>query len=176
MLTGLGVAQGFSVEAVSLLRLGDRPVSSSSIREALAGGDLEWPTEALGRRFVLDGVVTTGAGRGRGLGFPTANLAVPPRMLLPGEGVYAGKANVNEEASAAAINVGTNPTFGGEPLHAEAYLLDFEGDLIGHPMALEFWKRLRDEMRFESSEDLVRQIKDDVEQTRALVGESRTLE
>jgi riboflavin kinase / FMN adenylyltransferase len=169
VLSDLGAAQGFSVEGVSLFRLDGRPISSSSIREALTKGDLEWPTQALGRRFVLDGVVTTGAGRGKGLGFPTANLAVPPRMVLPGEGVYAGKAYHQGGSFAAAINVGTNPTFGSEPLHAEAFLLDFEDDLIGQPMALEFWERLRDETRFDSAEDLARQIKDDVERTRALV-------
>jgi riboflavin kinase/FMN adenylyltransferase len=169
VLTELGAAHGFSVEAVSLLKLDGRPVSSSSIREALAGGDLAWPTQALGRRFVLDGVVATGAGRGRGLGFPTANLAIPPRMLLPGEGVYAGTAHLGDGSFQAAINIGTNPTFGGEPLHAEAFLIDFDGDLIGQPLALEFWERLRDEKRFDSSEDLTRQIKEDVERTRALV-------
>jgi riboflavin kinase/FMN adenylyltransferase len=170
VLSELGVAQGFSVEAVAVLKIEGRPVSSSSIREALAGGDLDWPTLALGRRFVLDGVVTTGAGRGKELGFPTANLEVAPRMLLPAEGVYAGRATVDDGASyQAAINVGTNPTFGGEPLHAEAFLLDFEGTLIGRPIAVEFWQRLRDEIRFDSPEDLVRQIKEDVERTRALV-------
>jgi riboflavin kinase / FMN adenylyltransferase len=169
MLTDLGAAHGFSVEGVSLLEIDGRPVSSSSIRAALSNGDLEWPTEALGRRYVLDGVVTSGAGRGRGLGFPTANLDVPPRILLPAEGVYAGKALVDGGSYVAAINVGTNPTFGGEPLHAEAFLLDFEGDLIGRPMGLEFWERLRDEARFEAPEDLARQIKEDVERTRALV-------
>jgi riboflavin kinase/FMN adenylyltransferase len=169
VLTKLGVAHGFSVEAVSLLKLDGRPVSSSSIREAVAAGDIEWPTLALGRRYVLDGVVTTGAGRGKGLGFPTANLAVPSRMLLPGEGVYAGRAYVGAGSFPAAINIGTNPTFGGEPLHAEAFLLDFDGDLNGQPLALEFWERLRDETRFDSSEDLTRQIKEDVERTRTLV-------
>jgi riboflavin kinase/FMN adenylyltransferase len=169
LLTDMGAAWAFSVESVSLLKLDGRPVSSSSIREALAGGDLEWPTEALGRRYILDGQVTSGAGRGKGLGFPTANLIVPPRMLLPGEGVYAGKAYVRDRSFLAAINVGTNPTFGGEPLHAEAFLLDFEDDLIGQPIALEFWERLRDETRFDSAEDLARQIKDDVERTRSLV-------
>jgi riboflavin kinase / FMN adenylyltransferase len=169
VLTDLGVVHGFSVEAVSLLKLDGQPVSSSSIREAVAAGDLEWPTLALGRRYVLDGVVTTGAGRGKGLGFPTANLAVPPRMLLPAEGVYAGRAYLGDGSVPAAINIGTNPTFGGEPLHAEAFLLDFDRDLIGQPLALEFWERLRDETRFDSSEDLTRQIKEDVERTRALV-------
>jgi riboflavin kinase/FMN adenylyltransferase len=169
VLTELGAAQEFSVEGVSLLRIEGRPVSSSSIRESLSKGELEWATEALGRRFILDGVVRTGAGRGKGLGFPTANLAVHPRLLLPGEGVYAGRAFVDAGSYPAAINVGTNPTFGSEPLHAEAFLLDFEGDLIDEPIALEFWERLRDERRFDSAEDLSRQIKDDVERTRALV-------
>jgi riboflavin kinase/FMN adenylyltransferase len=157
------------VGGVDLVELNGRPVSSSSIRAALSRGELEWPTEALGRRYVVDGTVTPGAGRGAGLGFPTANLEVPSRMLLPGEGVYAGKAYVGDDSFVAAINVGTNPTFGREPLHAEAFLLDFEGDILGSPMAIEFWTRLRDEVRFESADELARQISDDVERTRALV-------
>jgi riboflavin kinase/FMN adenylyltransferase len=169
VLAELGATLGFSVEGVDLLRIDGRTVSSSSIRDALAGGDLSWPTEALGRRYVVDGVITSGAGRGSGLGFPTANLEVPARMLLPGEGVYAGKAYLGEDSHVAAINVGTNPTFGGEPLHVEAFLLDFDGDLQGSPMAVEFWTRLRDEVRFDSPEALSRQISDDVERTRALV-------
>jgi riboflavin kinase/FMN adenylyltransferase len=169
VLTELGGSRGFAVEGVGLFTIGGRPVSSSSVREALAEGDLDWPTDALGRRYVVDGVVTAGAGRGAGLGYPTANLDVPARMLLPGRGVYAGKAHVGDDAFVAAINVGTNPTFGAEPLHAEAFLLDFEGDLLGQSMDLEFWERLREEIRFDSAEDLARQIKDDVERTRALV-------
>src|SRR5205823_10761301 len=144
------------------LRLDGRPVSSSSIREALAAGDLEWPTNALGRRYTLDGRVGRGAGRGAGLGFSTANLDVSPRMLLPGEGIYAGKAITDGESHVAAISVGTNPTFGEEPLHVEVHLLDFEGDLLGADVAVEFWERLRDQVRFDSPGDLARQIKDDV--------------
>jgi riboflavin kinase/FMN adenylyltransferase len=169
VLAELGSASGFSVEGVGLLEIEGRTVSSSSIRDALAGGDLGWPTEALGRRYVVDGTVTTGAGRGTGLGFPTANLEVPARMLLPGEGVYAGKAHLDDDSHVAAINVGTNPTFGGEPLHLEAFLLDFDRDIQGRPMAVEFWTRLRDEVRFDSPDALARQISDDVERTRALV-------
>jgi riboflavin kinase/FMN adenylyltransferase len=169
VLADLGEASGFSVEGVPLLELDGRPVSSSSIREALTVGDLDWPTEALGRRPAVDGVVTAGAGRGRGMGFPTANLTVPGRILLPAQGVYAGKAYSDGAAWVAAIDVGTNPTFGGEPLHVEAYLLDFDGDLMGEPVSIEFWRRLRDEARFESTEELVRQMKDDVERTREVV-------
>lgn len=170
VLQELGQAHGFSVEGLGLSSIDGRPVSSSSIREALAAGDLEWPRTALGRRYVVDGVVTSGAGRGAGLGFPTANLAVPPVTLLPAEGVYAGRAWVRGLVLVAAVNVGTNPTFGGEPLHVEAFLLDFDGDVRSCPIAVEFWSRLRDEVRFDSPEALARQIAEDVERTRALVG------
>jgi riboflavin kinase/FMN adenylyltransferase len=91
-------------------------------------------------------------------------------MLLPAEGVYAGRARVEAGEFGAAINIGTNPTFGAEPLHVEAFLLDFEGELRGQSMEVELWARLRDEAKFDSSEDLARQIDRDVEQTRALLG------
>jgi riboflavin kinase / FMN adenylyltransferase len=169
VLTDLGAAYGFAVEGQPLFAIDGRPVSSSSIRAALLEGDLAWPTTALGRRFVVDGRVVRGAGRGAGLGFPTANLEVAREMLPPAEGVYAGKAIVGGQDHVAAINVGTNPTFGTEPLHAEAFLLDFDGDLFDQPISLEFWARLRDEVRFGSGEDLARQIEDDVERTRSLV-------
>jgi riboflavin kinase/FMN adenylyltransferase len=167
-----GRASGFSAEAVPLIELEGRTVSSSSIRAAVAEGDLAWPTLALGRRFAVDGRVVRGAGRGLGLGFPTANLEVAPKMLLPGRGIYAGRALVGGDAFAAAIDVGTNPTFGWELLHVEAYLLDFEGELAGAKMSLEFWERLRDELRFESVDALVRQIAEDVARTRTVVGEA----
>jgi riboflavin kinase / FMN adenylyltransferase len=165
----LGAARGFGVEGTSLLTVDGRPVSSSSIREALLAGDLDWPARALGRRFAVDGRVVRGAGRGGGLGWPTANLEVPGRMLLPGPGIYAGTATVEGGTFAAAVSVGTNPTFGSEPLHVEAFLLDFEADVVGAPMSVEFWERLRDEERFDAAEELSRQIKDDVERTRGIV-------
>jgi riboflavin kinase/FMN adenylyltransferase len=164
-----GAAHGFSAERVGLLELDGRPVSSSSIREALAEGDLEWPRRALGRRFVLVGTVVTGAGRGHELGFPTANLRTWPRLLLPGRGIYAGRAVGAGGAHVAAISVGTNPTFGTEPLHVESYLLDFEGDLVGSALAVEFWAYLRDEERFESPDALAAAIADDVTRTREIV-------
>jgi riboflavin kinase/FMN adenylyltransferase len=168
-LSDLGAGNGFGVEGVALLKLDGRAVSSSSIREALAAGDLDWPTTALGRPFAVDGTVVAGAGRGEALGFPTANLEMAARMLMPGQGVYAGMAYLDGEGHVAAINIGTNPTFGDEPVHLEAYLLAFEQEVRGRPMSVEFWHRLRDEVRFESAEDLARQIKDDVERTRALM-------
>lgn len=168
-LTDLGAGRGFTVEGVALLKLDGHPVSSSSIREALGAGELGWPTTALGRRYAVDGTVVAGAGRGETLGFPTANLEMPARMLMPGAGVYAGKAYLDGESHPAAVNIGTNPTFGDEPLHLEAYILDFDREIRGRPLSVEFWHRLRDEVRFESADDLARQIKDDVERTRALM-------
>jgi riboflavin kinase/FMN adenylyltransferase len=158
-----------------LVHVGGRRVSSSSVREALAVGDLDWPDRALGRRFVLDGEVVAGAGRGKGLGYPTANLRTWPRLLLPGSGIYAGVAEAGGERHVAAISVGTNPTFGAEPLHVEAYLLDYGGaELRGSPLGVEFWARLRDERWFDSPAALAEAIAGDVERTRSLVPEPRS--
>ena len=171
LLIETGPRLGFSAERVELVALDGRRVSSSSIRDALTEGDLGWPHLALGRRFVLDGTVVGGAGRGRGLGFPTANLRTWPRLLLPGRGIYAGRAVVDGGTRVAAISVGTNPTFGVEPLHVEAYLLDFDEDIVGRPISVEFWAYLRDEERFQTPDDLSEAIARDVRRTRHLVSE-----
>jgi riboflavin kinase / FMN adenylyltransferase len=171
-LPALGSAYRLSVEGVDLLQLEGRTVSSSSIREALGAGDLDWPYTALGRRFVVDGEVVSGHGRGAGLGYPTANLRTWPRLLLPGQGIYAGASTPADRMFKAAIDVGTNPTFGVEPLHVEAFLLDYEGgDLRGRPLAVEFWARLRDEVKYDSVEELVTAIAADVDRTRGIVAE-----
>jgi riboflavin kinase/FMN adenylyltransferase len=169
LLIAKGHEYGFTAERVEIRELGDLPVSSSSIRDALAEGELEWPHRALGRRFVLDGTVVSGAGRGHDLGYPTANLRTWPRLLLPGHGIYAGRAEVDGIGHVAAIDVGTNPTFGTEPLHVESHLLDFDGDLLGREMAVEFWAYLRPELKFDSPEDLVAAMDEDVRRTRELV-------
>jgi riboflavin kinase/FMN adenylyltransferase len=169
----LGSELEFEPESIPLAEVEGRRVSSSSIRAAVAEGDLAWPAAALGRRFGVDGQVVAGAGRGAGLGFPTANLEIAPRMLLPARGVYAGRATLEDGTNArscrAAINVGTNPQFGWEGFHVEAFLLDFDEDLRGREITVEFWERLRDEVRFASVEDLVHQIGSDVERTRASI-------
>jgi riboflavin kinase/FMN adenylyltransferase len=170
VLNSLGQARGFDVEGLSLSKVDGRPVSSTSVREAVAEGDLDWPRRALGRRYLVDGQVVPGAGRGKDLGFPTANLRTPSGLLLPARGVYAGRAGSGARWWTAAINVGVNPTFGDEPLHVEAHLLDFDGGLTGDVLAVEFWQRLRDEVAFPSSEALSEAIAEDVERTRAIVG------
>jgi riboflavin kinase/FMN adenylyltransferase len=166
-----GPQHGFTAEGIDILEVDGRKVSSSSIRQALSEGDLEWPHTALGRRFAVDGRVVRGAGRGTGLGYPTANLETSPRVQLPAVGVYAGVGVSPAGRHVAAINVGSNPTFGVEPVHIEAYLLDFEGDLAGREVSIEFWERLRDEERFDSPDALVTQIAEDVRRTRELVRE-----
>ena len=173
-LAEVGRPRGMTADEVDLFELEGRVVSSSSIREALATGGLAWPRTALGRRYAVDGEVVAGAGRGKGLGFPTANLRTWPRLLLPGQGIYAGVAELQDGSRyLAAIDVGTNPTFGTEPLHVEAFLLDFPDDeLRGDTLTVEFWERLRDEVKFDSIGELIAAIAGDVERTRSIVTSS----
>jgi riboflavin kinase/FMN adenylyltransferase len=170
-LRDVGEPLGMTADEVELFTIDGRVVSSSSIREALASGDLAWPMTALGRRVVVDGEVVSGAGRGKGLGYPTANLRTWPRLLLPGQGIYAGVAELFDGSRyTAAIDVGTNPTFGVEPLHVEAFLIDFpDEELRGQQIAVEFWERLRDEIRFDSVDELIEAIGADVERTKRII-------
>jgi riboflavin kinase / FMN adenylyltransferase len=137
-------------------------VSSSRIRELLAEGDMRGAAALLGRPPELEGVVVSGDQRGGTLGFPTANLAVEPHLLVPAYGIYAGAAL----GGRAAISIGVNPHYGGSERRIEAFLLDFEGDLYGRKLRVELWNRLRDERAFETEDDLVRQIALDIEATR----------
>jgi riboflavin kinase/FMN adenylyltransferase len=136
-------------------------VSSSRIRELLGAGEMREAAELLGRPHELEGTVVSGDQRGGTLGFPTANLAVEPHLLVPTYGIYAGAAL----GGRAAISIGVNPHYGGSERRIEAFLLDFEGDLYGQELRIELWERLRDERAFESEDDLIRQIALDVEAT-----------
>jgi len=138
-------------------------ISSSGIRHCLHDGDVAGAARMLGRPPELDGVVVAGDQRGGTLGFPTANLALDPYLLVPRHGIYAG-ATLGHRA---AISIGTNPHYGGEELRIEPYLLDFEGDLYGKRLVVELWERLRDERAFPSEEALIARIADDVERARA---------
>jgi riboflavin kinase / FMN adenylyltransferase len=138
-------------------------VSSSAIRALVAAGEVQAAARSLGGPPELEGVVVAGDARGMRLGFPTANVDVDPRLLLPADGIYAGAADGHR----AAISIGTNPHYGGTEWRAEAFLLDFEGDLYGQRLRLELWRRLRGAQAFESEEALVAQIARDVEETRA---------
>jgi riboflavin kinase / FMN adenylyltransferase len=140
-------------------------VSSSRIRDLLGEGQTREAAALLGRPHELEGTVVSGDQRGGTLGFPTANLAVEPHLLVPPYGIYAGAAL----GGRAAISIGVNPHYGGSERRIEAFLLDFEGDLYGKKLRIELWERLRDERAFESEEDLIRQIARDVEATRSAV-------
>ncbi len=145
------------------------PVSSSEIRNALQRGDAGAATRFLGRPYSISGSVTAGAGRGRSLGFPTANVQ-PDRPLLAARGVYQGRLEVGGRQHGCVVNVGVRPTFGETTLAVEAHLLDFSGDLYGLPVRLEFLDRLRDEMRFGSVEELRAQIARDIAAARSRFG------
>jgi riboflavin kinase / FMN adenylyltransferase len=149
---------GFEVTPVPLLE----GVSSSRIRELVADGAVEDAAGLLGRPVEVEGRVVTGNARGGTLGFPTANLAVQPDLIVPAFGIYAGSTLDHR----AAISIGTNPHYGGRERRVEAFVLDFEGDLYGRRLIVELWRRLRDEQAFASEEELVDQIARDVEETR----------
>jgi riboflavin kinase / FMN adenylyltransferase len=174
LLGRLGEELGFEASGVDLERDATDAVSSSRIRAAVARGDIEVAESLLGRPFDLDGLVVRGDGRGKGLGWPTANLALEEGVAVPAAGVYAARARIDRSWLPAAVNVGVNPTFGeGTPLRVEAHLLDFEGDVYGRTLRIAFVRRLRDEKRFERVDDLVEQIGRDVEETRRLIAGTR---
>ena len=124
----------------------------------VAAGELREAARVLGHPFEVEGLVVEGDRRGKTLGFPTANLELPPDQLLPPKGIYAGAAHGHR----AAISIGVNPHYGGNRLRVEAHLLDFDGDLYGQRLVVELWERLRDERAFGSESELVEAIAADV--------------
>ncbi len=156
-----------------MLEDGGQAISSSRIREALQRGDVAQAGAWLGRAYALSGSVVHGDHRGRTIGFPTANIEVWEEGVLPAYGVYACWAVLGEERHMAVTNLGVRPTFSGARLTIEAHLLDFDRDIYGQTLTLEFVERLREERRFDGVEALVAQIGRDVEAGRAvLTGES----
>lgn len=173
MLRELGVQFDFQVQPVRLIARPDgveEPVSSTSIRRALAGGQVEVANTLLGRPFEARGVVVTGDKRGRTLGFPTANVEVPNAMCLPADGVYAGHFTREDGAvHECAINLGRRPTFFEHADHSllEAHLLDFDGDLYGEHVRVTFEHFLRSERKFDGLESIKAQLQLDVGAARA---------
>lgn len=144
-------------------------VSSSLIRNLLTEGKVRKASYCLGRPYALFGEVVTGDQRGRTIGFPTANLKVDDQ-LIPAQGVYAGRAIWEDQEILAAISIGCSPTFGQTERRVEAHLLDFQGDLYGQTLRLEFYRRLREQVKFESADKLSKQLHLDVQQVRELTG------
>ena len=177
LLRAAGERWGFDMVGLGLVEVAgaDGPVSSTAIRRLLAAGDVEAAAGLLGRLHEVRGVVAPGDQVGKELGFPTANVDVPPDILLPAPGIYAGwYVRPDGSCHQSAISLGTRPTFHpeGSPLVLEAYLLDFTGDLYGEPGRVRFARRLRDEARFESAEALSAQVAADVEATRQALAPS----
>jgi riboflavin kinase/FMN adenylyltransferase len=164
-----GRRHGFEVEQVGAVTVGEEAVSSSLIRTLLGEGDVSGAAELLGRPFFMDATVEHGEEVGRHLGFPTANLSIAADKCLPAPGVYAMWVRVDGAWHAAATNVGYRPTFGGDRLTVEAYLLDFSGDLYDHEVRAVFVERLREERAYPSVDELVTQIGRDVADVHSLL-------
>lgn len=169
-LQALGKEKGFSVHHFeALLEWEGERISSSRIRRDLASGNITAVNACLGRPYCVSGTVTQGAGRGRTIGIPTANLTIWEEQHLPANGVYAAVGTVGSETYAAATNIGVRPTVDGSHQTVEAHLLDFEGDLYGKELSLKFLHRIRDEQKFPGLDALVAQIHADIKQTREIV-------
>lgn len=169
LLQALAERLGFRAHVVPPLMTDGVPVSSTEIRSALKAGDLERAARYLGRFYAIMGDVVQGAGRGRTLGFPTANLR-PDRELLIPPGVYAGRMQVEGESHSAVVNIGVRPTFGEQTLVVEAHVLDFSASLYGRVVRLGFVSRIREERRFPGLDALRAQIGRDIEAARERLG------
>lgn len=166
----LGEELGFMVDVVGEVKVSNDPVSSSRIRKALEAGDVIRAARGLGRPYSLQGPVIQGMKRGRKLGFPTANISVgDPDKLMPLEGVYAVRGRVGGELVPGLLHLGPRPTFSGYPPSVELHLLDWEGDLYGKVVRVDFCARLREIHHFSTVEELIDQMKQDVVDGRAIL-------
>jgi riboflavin kinase/FMN adenylyltransferase len=165
----LGRSFGYGVEDAALVTSDGVIFSSTYIRACVDAGDVRAAAAALGRPHRIEGVVVRGDQRGREIGFPTANLLCASRTAVPADGVYATRLVRRGERHLAAVSIGTNPTFSGRERRIEAYVLDFEGDLYGERLSLDFVARLREMRTYGSLAPLIEQIRQDVADTRALL-------
>ena len=171
LLRALGRKMQFSVEVIPPYTINGEVVSSTLIRQALVQGDMRRVERLMGRYFHLNGKIITSDKRGRVLGFPTANLDIPitSAQALPGNGIYATIAQVNGKQFPSATNIGIRPTFGEGERMVETHLLNYQGNLYGKEIRVEFVQKLRDEQRFSSSEELKAQIEKDVREVEAIL-------
>jgi len=170
-LSELGEEFGYELKLLDPFQQDDKVISSSLIRDCLANGDMEAANNMLGRTYSLTGNVVVGDGRGRQIGFPTANLSFWEEKLVPRNGIYAGWAWVEGRRYGTAINIGLRPTFGDDLLHprVEPFILDFDRDIYGEEIRVEFVKFLRPEARYDSIDELIAQIFKDVENTKEVL-------
>lgn len=168
-LRSMGEEMGFSVDVVPPVKLDKEVVSSTAVRKALAAGDMPAVSRMLGRDFSLRGTVISGAGRGAGMGVPTANLEIDPELAVPADGVYATRAYLDGHPRHSMTNIGRNPTFGDSERRVEVYILDYHGELYGSELKIDIVERLRGEERFASPEELKEQIAEDVKKGKAIL-------
>ncbi|MFH1031434.1 MAG: bifunctional riboflavin kinase/FAD synthetase [Chloroflexota bacterium] len=168
----LGEEMGFTVTAIPPVKLKGETVSSTTIRKALADGDMRKVSSLLGRSFYLQGEVISGVSRGQKLGFPTANLEVDDLQAVPQDGVYATRTRTNGEVYKSVTNIGWRPTFQGKERTIETHLIDYRGDLYGKELKIDIIERLRGEKRFKGPEELKKQITEDIKEARRVLGDS----
>jgi len=170
LLKSLGDQYGYACEILDLV-IEDGVVSSSRIRGLIESGAVSEAAEMLGSWYRMTNTVVEGDKRGRKIGFPTANLEPPPRKVIPADGVYAAFAHVAGRLHVAAVNVGVRPTFDTDGKRLiEAHILDFDADIYGEEIRVDFVERLRNELKFDSIDELVAQMHRDVAKTRQLLG------
>ena len=162
-------SHGHAVDVIPPFKIDGRELHSSEVRRLITTGEMEDANRLLGREYSMSGPVEEGDRVGRRLGFPTANIGIEPNKLVPALGAYAGRARAPEGDFVAALSVGYRPTFGGTQLRVEAFLLDFEGDLYQKRLELRFVRYLHPDIKFATPDDLVRQLKQDVVDTRRII-------
>ena len=165
----LGKNMGFFVNTPSLFEKTKIPVRSSSVRSSLLSGDIELANSILGRKFSLSGEVIKGFQRGKDLGFPTANLSFDGNQIIPKNGIYATQVKLNNYLFHGATSIGTNPTFNNEKKSIETFILDFNRNIYGENITVEFISKIRDEETFNSTEDLIIQMENDVKKIQQIL-------
>jgi riboflavin kinase/FMN adenylyltransferase len=170
-LTSAGERFGFSVNIVEPVLVDGKKAGSSRVRELIHAGAVTEASKILERPFALVGRVVAGKQLGRKLGFPTANVETKTAMAIPADGVYAVRVWHDGQRHMGACSIGFRPTVQGTERTVEVYLLDFDGDLYGKELEVEFISRIRDELEFHSLDDLVKQMHDDVSETRRILQE-----
>ncbi len=173
VLAEIGVELGFSVITVDEVRNDTERVGSSAIRRLIVtDGNVDAATAMLARPYSLSGSVVHGHHRGKALGFPTANISIPARRAVPADGVYVTRARLGNSRLQSVTNVGDNPTFRDEERMIETHILDFDDDIYGQTLGVEFLTRLRGEETFPDADSLVRQMRQDVQNTREYLAQT----
>ena len=172
VLRALGQSMNFSLTVVPEITINGEVVSSTAIRNTLSRGNMRKVHDMLGRYFSLEGRVISGTGRGVELGFPTANLDIDPERALPADGIYATWTYIENQRYQSVTNIGKRPTFGESEQTVEVYILNFQGNLYRHELNIDIIKRLRREQRFDTIEELKKQIEEDIKQARAIFNRS----